>query len=65
MHPEVMKRTAELRTSTRLQTADTIHLAATVHWDVMRCSPTTAIRNRKINLTFQGAVSKYFSSELM
>jgi predicted nucleic acid-binding protein len=32
LHPEVMERAAELRASTRLQTADAIHLAAAVHW---------------------------------
>jgi len=32
LHPEVMERAAELRASTRLQTADTIQLAAAVHW---------------------------------
>ena len=30
--PEVMDRAAELRASTRLQTADAIPLAAAVHW---------------------------------
>ena len=33
LHPEVMDRAAELRASTRLQTADAIHLAAALHWD--------------------------------
>jgi predicted nucleic acid-binding protein len=32
LHPELMERAAELRASTRLQTADAIHLAAAVHW---------------------------------
>ena len=32
LHPQVMERAAELRASTRLQTADAIHLAAAVHW---------------------------------
>jgi hypothetical protein len=32
LHPELMQREAELRASTRLQTADAIHLAAAVHW---------------------------------
>ena len=32
LHPEVMERAAELRASTRLQTADAIHLAAAAHW---------------------------------
>jgi predicted nucleic acid-binding protein len=32
LHPDVMERAAELRASTRLQTADAIHLAAAVHW---------------------------------
>ncbi len=32
LHPEVMDRAAELRASTRLQTADAIHLAAAMHW---------------------------------
>ena len=32
LHPEVMERAAVLRASTRLQTADAIHLAAAVHW---------------------------------
>ena len=32
LHPEVMERAAELRASTRLQTADAIHLAAAMHW---------------------------------
>jgi predicted nucleic acid-binding protein len=31
LHPEVMDRAAELRASTRLQTADAIHLAAAMH----------------------------------
>jgi predicted nucleic acid-binding protein len=33
LHPEVMERAAELRASTRLQTADAIHLAAAMHWN--------------------------------
>jgi predicted nucleic acid-binding protein len=32
LHPEVMERAAELLASTRLQTADAIHLAAAAHW---------------------------------
>ena len=32
LHPQVIERAAELRASTRLQTADAIHLAAAVHW---------------------------------
>ena len=32
LHPDVMERAAEVRASTRLQTADAIHLAAAVHW---------------------------------
>ncbi len=32
LHPAVMDRAAELRASTRLQTADAVHLAAAVHW---------------------------------
>ena len=32
LHPDVMERAAELRASTRLQTADAIHLAAAMHW---------------------------------
>ena len=35
LQPEVMDRAAELRASTRLQTADAIHLAAAIHW---RCA---------------------------
>ena len=38
LHPEVMDRAAELRASTRLQTADAIHLAAAMHGGLwMRC----------------------------
>jgi predicted nucleic acid-binding protein len=32
LHPDVLERAAELRASTRLQTADAIHLAAAVYW---------------------------------
>ncbi len=32
LHPEVMDQAAELRASTRLQTADAIHLASATHW---------------------------------
>jgi predicted nucleic acid-binding protein len=32
LHPQVMEQAAELRATTRLQTADAIHLAAAVHW---------------------------------
>ena len=32
LHPEVMDRAAALRASSRLQTADAIHLAAALHW---------------------------------
>ena len=32
LHPDVMERAAELRASTRLQTADAIHRAAAMHW---------------------------------
>ena len=33
LYPEVMDRAAELRASSRLQTADAIHLAAAMHWN--------------------------------
>lgn len=32
LHPDVLERAAELRASTRLQTADAIHLAPAMHW---------------------------------